>query len=275
MRPGDLAERPLRVDPLGELGLGGLEPLDQPLIGDGRGSVIGQGAEQGQAGLVEVVDPARVRAKGAEHLTVGDQRGGRHRSHVRGEHDAVRDLGVREALVAAVIGRDDQLALLCGVTEDADPDRERQVPNQLLRLRVADAGVHREPHEAVVDEVDHRAVGVEQASHLLDGMREHRQRGRGSGLGRRGHGRRFGIGACGRARHRPVRIRHARTASHRRCRGVCVRHSADSRSRACRGQVSPSCPIPNRRAAAILRQDQSIRCRSRCRATLHLEGFWR
>ena len=53
---GDLGQGALRVDPACQLFLRGGQPLDEPLVGDRSRGVVGQGSEERDLGLVEVVD---------------------------------------------------------------------------------------------------------------------------------------------------------------------------------------------------------------------------
>jgi hypothetical protein len=194
---GDVAERPLGIDSTRELRLGRREPLDQALVGDGRRGMIGKGAQQGELALAEVVDVRGVRAQCAEHLAAGHQRGRRHGPHVRDGDDPVRDRRVRETLVAAVVTRDDELAARHGMAEQPHADGQRHVADELLRLRIPDAGIHGEAHSIPVDEVHHGAIRLEQSRGFLDGMRQHRV-----DIGVLGaRGRSFDLRPCGCAGH--------------------------------------------------------------------------
>jgi hypothetical protein len=162
--------------------------------------MVGERTEERELRLAEVIDIRGVGPQRAKDVAIGDQRGGRHRPHVGDGDDPVRHGRVREALVAAVVTRDDELATRHRMAEQPHANRQRQVPDELLRLRIPDAGIHGESHPIPVDEVHHGAVGIEQARGLLDGMRQHGidigalgVRGRSGDLrpgGCAGHGRR-------------------------------------------------------------------------------------
>ena len=95
-----------------------------------------------------------------------------------------------ERRVVLVVVRDDDGALDQGAPEHPGPGRQLQAADPLAAALAADPGVMREPQVPGrgVDEVDHRAVGIEQPGGLLDGDRQQlvdpaRTPPSGSGLG--------------------------------------------------------------------------------------------
>ena len=170
--PGrDALQGALRLHPAGELLGPGLEALRQPEVADGRRGVIGQCAEQGDLRLAEGGDARREGAHGADRLLV-DEKGSRdHRAHVGVLHDLVRARQVAESVIVGVVVRDGQLAARHGGAEHAGAHRQDHVPDQASCGGVADPGVVREVEVAarLVEQVDHGAVGLEQARRLVHG----------------------------------------------------------------------------------------------------------
>ena len=74
-------------------------------VGDGRGGMVGQRADEGDLGGVEGIGPAAERAERAVHLVAGPERGHDHRVDPDVGDDLVRALGVGERLVVGVVLR--------------------------------------------------------------------------------------------------------------------------------------------------------------------------
>ncbi len=166
---GDPSQRALRLDPVRECQLRGIEPRNEAGVPDRCRRVLRERAQERDLRLLEIIDRRAVRAQRSERLALGDQRRHDHRAHVRHHHDPIGHGRMGEAPVAAVVGRPNHLAPVDGSAEEAMPDRHRQVAHELTRLRVADARVDAEmEHLALaVHEIDHRAIRLEQARRLV------------------------------------------------------------------------------------------------------------
>ena len=253
------------LDAARQLLLGSREPLDEPLVCDCRRRVIGQRPQQRDLGLVEVVDSGRVGAESAEHLPLRDQRRRGHRAHVGDRHDPIGDRRVREALVPPVVARDDHLAAGDCVAEEADTHRQRDVADELARLRIADARVDRELEPALirVDQVDHRTVRPEQARRLLDRAR---QQGVTVLLLAGRAFRRLWLGAGRSAGHEAGEHTPSRAPDPIGSLPRTLRHSAARPYRRCPARLCPVCPIPRWSASMTLCSSHCIGCRREHRA---------
>ena len=79
----DLAQRPLRLRALRELGLGALELADQARVRDRGGGVVGERADEPDVRRREMVGLARVDPERAEDRVAGDERRHDHRAQAR------------------------------------------------------------------------------------------------------------------------------------------------------------------------------------------------
>ena len=161
---GQLLQRALRLDPQRQLRR--LLP-----VGDGGGGMVAKGPQQADLCLAERCRPVGIGAHGADHPLPRHQGRDRHRAHARRPHDLIGHLQVLEALVDRVVVGDGQLAPADGRAEHPDPDGQAQVTDQAPGATVGDARVvGKAQHLAgLVDQVDHRAVCLQQAGHLRDG----------------------------------------------------------------------------------------------------------
>ena len=76
---GDLAQRPLGVGGLGEVGLGARQLVDEAGVRDGDGGLAGERSDEADIGLVEGVALLRVDLDDAERTRVARDRRGDHR----------------------------------------------------------------------------------------------------------------------------------------------------------------------------------------------------
>ena len=120
---GDLSERALSLDTVGELTCRDLGLGVQPRVGEDDGGLVGQQPEQ--LGIIGVERPGDVRedADGADRLVVGQQGCGDHGSNSELLPDAVGVLLVGERLVGQVVVRPGGAALADRPAGDAFLDR--------------------------------------------------------------------------------------------------------------------------------------------------------
>jgi hypothetical protein len=97
-----------------------------------------------------------------------------HRADADVGHDAVGPLGVAEGRVRAVVIGGDDPALDDGPSEHPGARGELEAADPRAATRALDAGIVRESQVPGrgVDQVDHRAVGIEQTGGFLDGLGE-------------------------------------------------------------------------------------------------------
>ena len=183
----DLAQAALDLGSPGELAARPIEVGDEPDVGHGRGRVVGERADERDLGGVERPGPGGERPERAEHLVAADHRGDDHRADPDVLDDLVRVGRVREGgIVRVVIGLDHR-AVGHGPAEHPGSDRQLDPPDPAAAPRAPDPRVEREAQDAGVrvEQVDHRAVRVEQAGGLVDGAHEQGVDGRSVGGDRR------------------------------------------------------------------------------------------
>ena len=120
----DLAQAAFDLGPVGQHRAGLVEGGDQPRVGDGRGGMVGQRADQGDLGGIERVGATAERAERAVHLVAGTERGHDHGVDPDVGDDLVRAFGVGERRVVGVVLGDDDGALLDRAPEHAGPRLE-------------------------------------------------------------------------------------------------------------------------------------------------------
>ena len=178
---GDLAQRLLRLGAAAERLARFAELGDQPCRGDRDRGLVGDGDEELRVRLAPRVLAPGDDGEGPERTPFADQRCGHHRMPTGAAHERVPDLAMRERAVGEVVARPDRPGAEDGLPGDPLVDRLVRV---VRRDDVAGPLVARDvgAGELVrrrVDEVDARAVGVEQADRLVDRALEHgRQVGR-------------------------------------------------------------------------------------------------
>ena len=203
----DLAQAALDLGAPGQLTARPVEVGDEAGIGHGRSRVVGERSNERDLGGVERLGPDRERAERAEHLVAADHRRDDHRADPHVLDDLVRVGRVREGrVVRVVIGLDDR-TIGNGSAEHSRSDRQLDPPDPAAAARAADAGIEREAQDAGVgvEQVDHRAVRVQEAGGLVDRAHEHRVD---AGSVRRDRRRlRCAVGISDRGdRHRPQRV---------------------------------------------------------------------
>ena len=161
----DLEQALLRVGQAGERRGLLAELVVQPGIGDGDGRLVGEGAEQLLPGLVEGVDPARLHGQRAEASGAADQRGGHHRAHAAALDVLVELIAVGEGRVVEVVPGAPDPPLGHRHAADALAHADRDVVGRPVGRGVGDRPA--EERVVVLERVDDRGVGVEQAQRLL------------------------------------------------------------------------------------------------------------
>ena len=170
---GDLAERPLGVGGLGELGTRPAELVDEPRVRDGDRRLARQRADEASVGRRERAEPLRVDLDDPERACLAGDRRGDHRLEA-GALVELRGLGRRRELVLQVAEGQDHPVLGHGRPGRPDPDVDPQLGPLLVGEEVADPAVER-PVEVArrrVEEVEDHAVGADQADGLLDDVAE-------------------------------------------------------------------------------------------------------
>ena len=147
--------------------------------------MVGQRLHEREVVLAERRDARRVGAHRAEHAIAGDHRGDDEGPDREVVHDAIGALEVDEGGIRRVVLGDQDPPLGDGSTEEADSRRQLQAPDGAPPAGIGDPGVVGELQLSGrgVEEVGHRAVGMEEPSRLLEGVVEDRVVLRGDQLG--------------------------------------------------------------------------------------------
>ncbi len=185
----DLAQAALDLGAPGQLPSRPIEIFDEPGICHGRGRVLGERADERDLGGVERSGPGGERAECAEHLVAADHRGDDHRADPDVLDDPVRVGRVREGRIVRVVIGLDHRTIGHRPAEHPRSDRQLDPADPAAASRAPDAGVEREAQDigVGVEQVDHRAVRVEEAGCLVH--RAHEQGVDGGSVG--GHRRRL------------------------------------------------------------------------------------
>ena len=176
----DLAQAALDLGALGELAARPIEVGDEPDVGHRRGRVIGERADKRDLGGVERAGARREGAERTEHLVSADERCNHHRTDPDVLHDAIRIRGMGKRVVVDVVVGDHDRSIRNRAAHHASADGEPDPAQPTAGPFVVNPGVEAETQDLRlrVQQVDHRAVGVEQAGGFLDGALQQRLNGR-------------------------------------------------------------------------------------------------
>ena len=133
--------------------------------------MVGQRPDEADLGRAERVRPRREGAERAEHLVARDHRRDDHRADPDVGDDPVGVVRVGEGRVGEVVTGQDHGPLGDRPAEHPDADGQVDRADPCPAAPAADPRVVGEAKVAGrrVDQVDHRAIGVEQAGRLVDG----------------------------------------------------------------------------------------------------------
>ena len=191
----DLAQRAFRLGAALDIRPRPAELLDQVGVRHRRRGMVGEGSDQGYLGVAEGVPPTRERAHRAVRPGAADERRDDEGVDVDVVDEAVGLREVDEGRVGLVVARHDDAALGDRPSEHPGPDLDLDGTDPVAAAVVGDARVVGEPQDPrrLVQDVGHRAVGLEEPGGFFDGAAEDRvdvgDRGRGRGVRRwRGRG---------------------------------------------------------------------------------------
>ena len=166
----DLAKGPLRVGPPRDARLRGFEGGDESGVRQGDGGLCDEGEEERLVAFAEGLWPRRPDGHGPERAVLADERRRDDGADPLGARVLVRPLRVREPLVTHVVAGPERGAGPEGDPGDADVRRAVLLAWPLVVGQLATRHVDTLEQAGLgVDEVEFRAVGVEQADSLVDG----------------------------------------------------------------------------------------------------------